>query len=151
MFADSIPFKWINDTINYANRFKNIYLYQSKNPKRMYLFKDILKDTDRICTTIETNRYYKGIMSSTHGSIDRALWLSHFDNRYLTIEPILDFDMDNMLHLVKICNPIQVNIGADSGNNHLPEPPYKKVKELIDEISKFTMVSKKKNLNRLIK
>lgn len=155
MFANAIPEKWIRDTIEYTWKFKsNSYLYQSKNPKRFIEFrnKGLLGDLERICTTIETNREYKGIMNITHNPGNRSYWLSQYPfNRYLTIEPIMDFDMREMIYLVKQCNPVQVNIGADSGHNHLPEPSYDKIKELIDEISKFTIVSKKKNLNRLMK
>ena len=155
MFANSIPEKWISDTIKYTWKFKsNLYFYQSKNPKRFIEFrqKGLLGDLTRVCTTIETNRHYEGIMSSVHKPDNRSYWLSQYPfNRYLTIEPILDFDMKDMIYLIKQCDPVQVNIGADSGNNPLPEPPYEKVKELIDEISKFTVVSKKKNLNRLMK
>jgi hypothetical protein len=47
--------------------------------------------------------------------------------------------------------PKQVNIGADSGNNHLPEPSKREILQLIDELQKFTVVAKKKNLARLLK
>jgi hypothetical protein len=39
---------------------------------------------------------------------------------------------------------------ADSGNNHLPEPPKEKVIELISELQKFTTIYQKKNLRRLV-
>lgn len=55
------------------------------------------------------------------------------------------------IELIKCCEPIQVNIGADSGNNHLPEPSGVKVLELIEELSRFTKVVRKDNLARLIK
>lgn len=45
----------------------------------------------------------------------------------------------------------QVNIGADSGGNHLPEPSAAKVLALIEELVKFTTVERKKNLARLLK
>ena len=69
---------------------------------------------------------------------------------YVTIEPIMDFDLDKMVALIKMCNPKQVNIGADSGNNHLPEPSKEKVLQLIDELQKFTVIHNKKNLKRII-
>jgi hypothetical protein len=71
--------------------------------------------------------------------------------KHVTIEPIMDFDLEPMIRLVKRCNPVQVNIGADSGNNHLPEPPAGKVLELIAALSEFTTVVQKKNLARLLK
>ena len=71
-------------------------------------------------------------------------------DRYVTIEPIMDFDLFEMICLIKKCNPKQVNIGADSGNNHLPEPSKDKILELINELKKFTIIDQKQNLKRLI-
>lgn len=62
----------------------------------------------------------------------------------------MDFDLYQMVGLIKQCSPVQVNIGADSGNNNLPEPSKEKVFELINELEKFTIVHKKKNLNRIL-
>lgn len=75
-------------------------------------------------------------------------WNYRFET-YVTIEPILDFDIGPMIELIKRCDPLQVNIGADSGSNHLPEPPAEKVLALIDELKKFTTIAKKRNLSRL--
>jgi len=69
----------------------------------------------------------------------------------ITIEPIMDFDLNPFIRKIKYNSPEQVNIGGDSGNNNLPEPSKKKILELISELEKFTIVVKKKNLNRLLK
>jgi hypothetical protein len=62
----------------------------------------------------------------------------------------MDFDLPEFLKMIKEANPKQVNIGADSGRNGLPEPPKEKLLELIAELEKFTTVVKKKNLGRLL-
>ena len=69
-----------------------------------------------------------------------------------------DFDKEinyeslkKMVELVRMCQPEQVNLGADSGKNGLPEPSKEAVLELIDELGKFTKVKIKKNLIRIIK
>jgi len=54
------------------------------------------------------------------------------------------------VEMIKTCGAIQVNVGADSGNHHLPEPPKEKILELISELKNFTKVHLKKNLKRLI-
>jgi len=72
-------------------------------------------------------------------------------NFLITIEPLHDFDFDEMVRLIKLCHPNQVNIGADSGNNNLIEPSKEKILALIDELQKFTVIDKKRNLNRLLK
>ena len=71
--------------------------------------------------------------------------------KQVTIEPVMDFDLADMIGIIKQCNPQQVNIGADSGNNNLPEPSKEKLLALIDELKKFTVIDQKRNLNRLLK
>lgn len=71
--------------------------------------------------------------------------------KHLTIEPIMDFDLPEMVDLIKTANPLKVNIGADSKNNHLPEPSKEKLLALIDELKKFTVIDQKRNLSRLLK
>jgi hypothetical protein len=99
-------------------------------------------------TTIETNRIYP-CMGNVLSPDDRAIAM---DGRYgfITIEPILDFDLDPFVAIIKNANPNYVNIGADSGNNRLPEPEPKKTRELISALETFTNVHLKKNLKRLI-
>jgi hypothetical protein len=69
----------------------------------------------------------------------------------VTVEPIMKFDIDNLLFLIKSIGPVQVNIGADSGNNYLPEPSPEKIADLIKGLRTFTKVDLKKNLKRLYK
>jgi hypothetical protein len=56
-------------------------------------------------------------------------WLRLWEGygKMITVEPILDFDLDQFVRMIKICEPEQVNIGADSGNNRLPEPSPEKI------------------------
>ncbi len=70
---------------------------------------------------------------------------------YVTIEPIMAFDLNALVELIEICNPTQVNIGADSGHNRLPEPSREEVLALIAELEKFTTGELKPNLTRLLK
>jgi len=156
MFAYDIPQEWINKTMSYICRFKNTYLLQSKNPTR-FTSSGWWPESLKICTTIETNRSYNSIMGSIMGiapyPISRAEAMARYGTKekYVTIEPIMDFDLDEMVELIRTCNPIQVNIGADSGNNNLPEPSKEKILSLIDELQKFTLIDQKRNLARLLK
>lgn len=67
----------------------------------------------------------------------------------ITIEPIMDFDMDKFVKSMINSLAISVNIGADSGNNNLPEPSWEKVQSLINRLQQFTKITKKRNLDRL--
>lgn len=154
MFAEDIPNDWILRTIEYCYRFDNKYLIQTKNPikfNNLVLRGEPLKNII-LCTTIETNRYYNQ-MGNTEKPYNRAANLrkaGFFIPVYLTVEPVMDFDLKPFIDLIKLANPKQVNIGADSGNNNLPEPPKEKIQELIKELEKFTKVKLKKSLNRLL-
>jgi len=149
MFAHDIPEEWIVRTLEHCRKFDNQYLFQSKNPIGMYE-RALIRPDDVVCTTIETNRWYPEIMRNSPKQLTRADAMSMITGRkFVTIEPIIDFDLDELVALIRMCEPEQVNIGADSGNNHLPEPSIQKVLELIDRLSKFTTISKKKNLKRL--
>lgn len=52
--------------------------------------------------------------------------------------------------MLKQCDATQINLGADSGNNHLPEPSKEKVLQLITELKKFTIIHNKSNLKRIL-
>jgi DNA repair photolyase len=153
MFAEDIPEEWILSTFEKcANNQDNKYFFQSKNPRRMI---QMLKNASFdfcVCTTIETNRTYPEIMNNSPSISERMLAFSANDNieKYVTIEPVMDFDLPELVEIIKSCNPIQVNIGADSGHNNLPEPSKEKVLSLIDELNKFTVVANKHNLGRIL-
>lgn len=150
MFASDVSKEWIQRTIDHCNLFDNQYLFQTKNPSRLLEFELPLNSV--VCTTIESNRFYPEIMNNSPRPSARAEAMSRIDlPKYVTIEPILEFDMDELVELIKSCNPIQVNIGADSGNHKLPEPNREKVLLLIDKLNKFTIVKQKKNLKRIVK
>lgn len=149
MYAEAIPVEWIIKTLEHCNKFDNHYLFQSKNSARFNKYQ--LSENSVICTTIETNRWYPKIMNNSPHPIDRSKEMTGLSiETYLTIEPIMDFDIVQLVELVKKCNPKQVNIGADSGNNKLPEPEPGKILALIDKLEIFTTVKQKKNLKRLL-
>ena len=155
MFAKDIPDAWIRKTLKHMEGFDNKYLLQTKNPDRILDFIDCSVITDKcvVCTTIESNISYPDIQRNSPDVFARAIAMNEISqvvDTYVTIEPIIDFDLDAMVQLIHDCNPKQVNVGADSGNNHLPEPTKEKVLQLVSELKTFTTIHNKKNLNRLI-
>lgn len=156
LFADSVPREWIGETLRHCMKFGNRYLFQSKNPGNIGTFPELTQMVlDPVfCTTIETNRTYPDVMKNCPSHKDRADGMEYLGKiapkgRYVTIEPIMDFDLGPMVELIKRCEPVQVNIGADSGGNNLPEPSFEKVIELVENLKEFTVIAKKKNLDRL--
>ena len=155
MFAENIPDEWIKKTLKHMERFDSKYLLQTKNPTRVLDFIDACVITDKcvICTTIESNKDLFEIKRNSPDVFKRAMAmneLSQIIDSYVTIEPIMDFDMDIMVQLIRDCNAKQINIGADSGRNNLPEPTKEKVLQLVSELQKFTIIHNKSNLHRLL-
>lgn len=158
MFAKNIPFDWVYETLEHCKKHtENEYLLQTKNTDNLALamFFQMLNEYFSLCTTLETNRTYRAIMNNSPSIIDRVLNFAKIpaERKYITIEPIMDFDLPEFITMIKHCNPRQVNIGADSNpeRNRLPEPPKGKILELIAELETFTKVVKKKNLKRILK
>ena len=156
LFASDVPNQLILRILEHMDKFDNKYLLQTKNPDRVIDFIDypILIGKCTICTTIESDIFYPDIMQNSPSPAQRSFAmevLSQVIDTYVIIEPIMDFNIENMVCMISRCNPKQVNIGADSGNNHLPEPSKEKLLALIDELKKFTIIANKRNLNRLFK
>jgi hypothetical protein len=160
MFADDVPDEWLSRIFMYIydNNFcNNTYLWQTKNPERFlkpyhHDFTSVAPAHSILCATIESNRYFPDVMGNAPPVKHRVRAMQKMDwSKMITIEPIMDFDLKEFLDMIKECQPKQVNIGADSGNNHLPEPSSEKIHELIERLKPFTKVHLKKNLGRLYK
>jgi DNA repair photolyase len=149
LFANQVPEEIIKRVLGYCGEFDNKYLFQTKNPANI---RRILPYESHVCVTIETNRHYPEIMRnspSPHYRGYQSMWIRH--PLYITIEPIMDFDLPDFVNMLRNIEPIQINIGADSGNNGLPEPPKDKLLALIEELQKFTIIHNKTNLKRLLR
>lgn len=156
MFAENIPSEWITRVLNYCfqnhNAEKpNTYLLQSKNPKRFLEFINhpIMKRV-RFCTTIETNRFYPEIMNNAPKIEERVEAMEEIAKQgfplLVTAEPLMQFDLEEMVALIKRCNPKWVNIGRNSCKSVvLLEPTEKEAQQLIAELKEFTKVYVKSN------
>jgi DNA repair photolyase len=148
MFANNTPTEWTKRIIEYLKKFDNKYLLQTKNPRNYHKYD--LPENFVLGCTIESDRVWYDYMGKTPPPWGRAYEMQKIKNKkFITIEPILDFTVENFLEIIKIVNPDWVNIGADTGNNHLPEPSKEKVDLLINSLkSKVTI---KKNMKRINK
>jgi DNA repair photolyase len=153
-FSEDVPEKWIINILQRCKAKDNTYLFQTKNPARIKQFAPLFPNKSILCTTIETNRWYEQ-MGNAPVTGNRAMamhehYLAGFKIQ-VTIEPIMDFDLGDMVALIEYCHPTKVNIGADSKHNHLPEPSKDKLLALINELKKFTIIDQKRNLQRLLR
>jgi hypothetical protein len=151
MFADAVDNNDISRVVRKCETWagKNTYLFHTKNPANTLLLP--VRDNFVLCATIESDRWHDA-MGNAPLIGERLFGLRSYNGRkMITVEPIMDFDVEVFAELIKISNVEQVNIGADSGNNRLPEPPPEKIAALVGELRKFAHVRLKKNLGRLYK
>lgn len=155
LFADTVPKEWIIRTLEHCQKYpKNKYLFQTKNPKRFENVREYFPDNSIYCITLETNKKIdvsKAPPPSRRFN-DIMVWQTYdfVNDIMITIEPIMDFNLKLFINIIKQINPKWVNIGADSKNHNLPEPSPEKVKQLIEELKRFTEVKIKDNLKRLM-
>ena len=156
MFAEDIPSQWITRVLDYCKLQhdvgnKNAFLLQSKNPQRFLEF--VEHPIAKRCvfgTTIESNRFYPEIMCKAPQIEERVEAMEKMANlgftTMVTAEPLLSFDLEQMLEYIKRCHPKKVNIGKNSCRNiELPEPSKEEVKQLIDGLADIPKIEVKEN------
>ena len=153
LFANNVPTQYVMRVLQACKSDNShTYFFQTKNPERYLSFLPDFPKGSILCTTIETNKYYPqmGFAPITSERAEAMYKITGYEKQ-VTLEPIMQFDLKEMVTLIKMCHPSKVNIGADSKNNHLPEPSKEKLLALIDELQKFTIIDRKTNLSRLLK
>jgi hypothetical protein len=110
---------------------------------------------DRICfaTTIESNRDYP--ISKAKSMTVRADAMAQLQAMgfpvMVTIEPIMDFDHDELVEMLRKIRPFQVNIGCNTNREvKLLEPTRKQIVALVQELRTFTNVELKSNSSRIL-
>lgn len=148
LFGDWVPsdiIKQILEVCRSAQR--EMWFFETKNPVRYLEFLDLFPENTVLSTTIETNRTYgPSIMGLAPDPATRFFEMSNIAGVYpihISIEPIMDFDLDIMVSWIRHLKPIKVAVGYDSLHNNLPEPPKEKTLRLIEELEKFTEVERK--------
>ena len=147
-FATFDVFTGILDVIR--NQPETTFYIQTKDPiyfaEYLERFKHIA-DNVVLGTTIETNRNTRLRYTSAPNPTDRYEAMKLLNHRkYVTIEPIMNFDLDVIVTWVENIKPEFVYIGYNSRDRdtmHLPEPSLAKTEELIVELEKFTEVRQK--------
>jgi DNA repair photolyase len=156
MWAKDVSDFTIYDILAHCDAFpKNKYVFQSKNPARFLHFEPLVHIYATLGTTIETNREdVLRKLSKAPPASERAWAMGDLQEcfiKFVTIEPIMDLDIPDMVSLIKTASPDWVNIGADSKKQYLPEPNSYKVANLIDALRTMNIeVRIKPNLKRLL-
>lgn len=151
-FLEGIDPRWVYWILDHCKKYpQNTYVLQTKNTERAYFARKGFPPKFMIGTTLETNRAYK--IGNAPSPLKRYIWMLKFIEvkTFVTVEPIMDFDLEVLVGWLQKIKPDFVNIGADSKGCNLPEPSPEKVKALISEVQKFTEIRNKRNLNRILK
>lgn len=154
LFAEEVPELFIKLITNHCLEWPdNDWVWQTKNPIRYLKRFDLMPLNSIFGCTIETNRDIPEISKApSPWKRYSAMCCSPMlkAKKFITIEPILDFDVDVMLAWLIHIEPDFVNIGADSKGHGLPEPPLWKVEALIENLqARGIEVREKQNLERL--
>ncbi len=160
LFALEVPHEMILRVLTHCKTYpNNTYIFQTKNPLRYYGFLQHLPPSVILGTTIETNRKVLTMAHSKAPEPSRRkegmARISRYPGRvietFVTIEPIMDFDVSTLVDWIHQIAPTFVNIGADSKGTNLSEPSREKVNALIQGIKGLGIeIRKKINLNRLL-
>jgi DNA repair photolyase len=157
LFADGVPMGWVLEILEHCRAWPdNEYVFQTKNPGRLLrTFMAYMPADCVVGTTIETNMMYP-CMGRAPRIWQRAwamgkLRMLHPRMRlFVTIEPILAFDLEEMVKIATF-KPDFVNIGADSKGHGLPEPTRAEVLALVKALEeRGVKVNRKSNLERLV-
>jgi len=145
LFAEIVPKKYVERILEHTKKFpKTAFLLLTKNPERYLEFEDRIPSNCICGATVETNRD-KGYRKISRAPLptDRlaAMHLLKGDvKKMISIEPIMDFDLDDFVNEIETIRPGFVYVGYDNYNYGLPEPLLPKTKELITKLQKFTEV-----------
>jgi len=159
LFAYGIDETWIWQVLNRITKFRqSTFLLQTNNPERFFDFN--IPQNCILGTSIPTNRdishltkapspkerYYAFFMLNSNRDIEG----NKIYRLMVSIEPIMDFDLDTLVFWINEIEPEFVSVGGDSGKNKLSEPTAEKLEELLECLEKVTEVRRKKNLKRLL-
>jgi len=124
------------------------FLVQSKEPRTFTRIEP--HSNVYFGTTLETNRNYGLSQAGEPWWRYQRMLIDTRGHRFISIEPIIDFDMDIFLGWLQEIKPEIVQVGADNYHAGLPEPSWDKVQQLLAGLRKFVpLVVEKEGLGRL--
>lgn len=116
---------------------EKVYYFQSKKPECLKPFLKEFPDNVILVTTLETNRdqgYLKVSKAPVPSERYRQFKALDWPRKVVTVEPVMDFDLDGFGQWLINLNPEYVWLGYNSRPREtiLPEPSRDKLRHLID-------------------
>lgn len=141
LFGEWVPEEWITKVIDAIKQSPTSnFLFLTKNPGKYLKYVERYPENLVLGATIETNRDYN--VSNCPTTYERYKYMRElpFKNKVVSIEPIMDFDLEIFVQWLKDIGPVLVHVGYDNYNHNLPEPLLSKTYQLIDQLRAFTRV-----------
>ena len=156
LFCEDMPDDFIRAVIQHCMNYPlNVYVFQTKNPRRYFDYEMILPKGSIIGTTIETNRadlLAKHTLAPAPELRFEAMRCIDWPRKFVTIEPVMDFDPEILAEWIIEIKPEFLNLGADSKGGNLEELTIEKVMELVRLLHEGGIeLREKSNLERLRK
>jgi len=137
-------------------RMEKTYYFQSKNPACFEQYLDWFnKNQDKVVllTTLETNRdegYEETSQAPLPTTRFRDFYNLDYPRKVLTIEPVIDFDLEEFIEMVLKLHEQgsleYVWFGFDSKNCGLPEPSTEKAQRFVDILQSYGIEVRGKSL-----
>jgi len=149
MFGDFIPDTWIKQVLDHIRQFPEAdFLFMTKNPKRYLKLLTYIPENAILGTTIETTNdeiVKTGKITRAPLPTERyeAMKALDWKRKMVSIEPVLDFELNTFSKWIETINPFIVYVGYDNYCHKLREPTLRKTNELIDRLKETSLVIRK--------
>jgi len=134
------------------------FLFCTKNPSRYYDFLDLFTPNCILGTTIETNRddIYPRSNAPLPSERYEAFVALDYPRKFLSVEPVMEFDLAVLFEWIKTISPCVCEIGYDNYpertrrkmGSYLPEPSQRKVRKLIELKQKAGIDTREKTIRK---
>ena len=148
LFCSAVPTEWIANVCDAIRESPEAeFLFMTKNPQRYVGVASTIPSNVVLGATIESDRNYIALSKAPNQSDRLTAMMQLIDTlpnrRFVSIEPILDFNLDTFVEQLKNVRPWAVAVGYDNYGWKLPEPSRERTDALISELGKFTIVYEK--------
>jgi DNA repair photolyase len=149
MFGDFTPSEWIKQVLNHIRKFPEAdFLLMTKNPQKYLEMLPYIPENAILGATIETNKDEivetdKVSTAPLPSQRFKAMKALDWSRKIVSIEPILDFDLNTFSKWIEDINPFIVYVGYDNYCHKLREPTLKQTTELLNKLSETSLVIRK--------
>jgi protein gp37 len=153
LFAAAMPDDLILKVLAHCREYPdNRYLFHTKNPARYADYLSKMPPDFILGATAETNRPTPEI-SLAPAPLDRLAAMGGLTaTKLVTVEPVLEFDLDEFVAALIRAKPDHIIIGADSKFRGMKEPSRNDLIALMNDLRAAGIeVREKRNLQRLLR